>query len=209
MHLFIELKKSGSKDISGKEFMNFNLSKKGSMGLIFAIIFLTACGSAAKKEITNSNSLKSAIKRVEIVPFDGVNGADTAAELISKALVNRDVFVVFLNRVQDNAIDFKDRAPSDLFNEESSIGQKDTFYPDALLRGRVTRFSQAIPSVTLAPTTEIIMSLRLVSPSSGKTIWSRRYAKKSATEIGLNAPTVVELMIELADEIADDFANLK
>ena len=200
---------SDSTYLARKAFMHFNLSIKGAMGLICATIFLTACGSAAKKENTNPNLLMSTIKRVQILPFDGVAGADTAAEMISKALVNLDLFVVYINRIQDESIDFKDRLPSELLSEETSIGKKEIFYPDAILRGRVTRFSQGIPSVTLAPTTEILISLRLLSPTSGRTIWSQQYAKKSSTDIGLIAPTVDELMIELADEIANDFANLK
>ena len=178
------------------------------IGILFLGIFLTACGSTAKKGFTNPNYLVSSVNRVAILPFDGVPDADTAADMISMVLANREVFEAIVDRSQINSIIAEHRLPSDLLNEETAIQKKQLINADALLKGRVTRFSQGEPSVPIATPTKIAMSLKLVSAETGQTIWTQLYSKSSAGR-GLLAPSVDEMMIEMAEEIANDLANLK
>ena len=178
------------------------------VGVLLLGIVLTGCGSTSKKGFTNPNYLVSSVKRVAILPFDGVPDADTAADMISMVLANRDVFEAIVDRSQINSVIAEHRLPSDLLNEETTIEKQQLINADALLKGRVTRFSQGVAAVPLATPTKISMSLKLVSAETGQTIWTQLYSKSSAGR-GLLSPSVDEMMIEMAEEIANDLANLK
>lgn len=171
-------------------------------------INLLGCGSTAKKGFTNPNYPVSSVKRIAILPFDGVPDANTAADMISMVLANRGVFEAVVDRAQLNSLIAEHRLPSDLLNDETAIAKKQLINADALLKGRVTRFEQGEPSVPLATPTKISMSLKLVSAETGQAIWTQLYSKSSAGR-GLLAPSVDEMMIEMAEEIANDLANLK
>tara|TARA_B110000208_G_scaffold183134_1_gene235532 strand:- start:337 stop:903 length:567 start_codon:yes stop_codon:yes gene_type:complete len=188
--------------------MRFNHSKLRLVGVLCLGLFLTSCGSTAKKGYTNPNYLVSSVKRVAILPFDGVPAADTAADMILMVLANRDVFEAILDRSQIHSLIAEHSLPSDLLNEGTAIQKKKLINADALLKGRVTRFSQGEPSVPLATPTKISMSLKLVSAETGQTIWTQLYSRSSAGR-GVFAPNVDEMMIEMAEEIANDLADLK
>lgn len=178
------------------------------LSVIFFAISLSGCGSTAKKGFTNPNYPVSSVKRVAILPFDGVPDANTAADMISMVLANRDVFESVVDRAQINSVIAEHRLPNDLLNDDTAIAKKQLINADALLKGRVTRFEQGEPSVPLATPTKISMSLKLVSAETGQTIWTQLYSKSSGGR-GLLAPSVDEMMIEMAEEIANDLANLK
>lgn len=188
--------------------LKFDRNKLNLIGILCLMIFLTACGSTSKKGFTNPNYSVSSVKRVAILPFDGVPDADTAADMISMVLANRDVFDAIVDRSQINSVIAEHRLPVDLLNDKTAIEKKQLINADALLKGRVTRFSQGVPSVPLATPTKISMSLKLLSAETGQTIWTQLYSKSSAGR-GLLAPSVDEMMIEMAEEIANDLANLK
>lgn len=176
--------------------------------IVIAIAILTGCGTTVKKGFTNPNYPISSVNRVAILPFDGVPDANTAADMISMVLANRSVFEVIVDRAQIEAIITEHHLPEDLLNDETAIAKKQLINADALLKGRVTRFEQGQPSIPLASPTKISMSLKLVSAETGQTIWTQLYSKSSAGR-GLLAPNVDEMMIEMAEEIANDLANEK
>lgn len=169
---------------------------------------LSGCGSTTKKGFTNPSYPVSSVNRVAILPFDGVPDANTAADMISMVLANRNVFQAIVDRTQIDSVIAEHRLPEDLLNDETVIAKKQLINADALLQGRVTRFEQGRPSAPLATPTKISMSLKLVSAETGQTIWTQLYSKSSAGR-GLLAPSVDEMMIDMAEEIANDLANLK
>ena len=175
---------------------------------LLSVPLLAGCGSNVKKGFTNPNYPVATVKRIAILPFDGVADANTAADMISMVLSNRDVFEAVVDRTQIGAVISEHRLPTDLLNDETIIAKKKLINADALLKGRVTRFEQGRPSAPLATPTKISMSLKLVSTETGQTIWTQLYSKSSGGR-GLLAPSVDEMMIEMAEEIANDLANLK
>ena len=178
--------------------------------LLCAVVamLLSACGSTVKKGYTNPGYSVASVKRIAILPFDGVPDANTTADMISMVLTNRGVFQSVVDRAQIGAVIAEHRLPSDLINDETEIAKKKLINADTLLKGRVTRFEEGRPSVPIATPTKISMSLKLVSAETGQTIWTQLYSKSSAGR-GLLAPSVDEMMIEMAEEIANDLANLK
>lgn len=184
--------------------------KKLSVLLVVVIVLasISGCGSTVKKGFTNPNFAVSSVKRVAILPFDGVPDANTAADMISMVLLNRGIFEAVVDRAQINAIVAEHRLPEDLINDDTAIAKKKLINADALLKGRVTRFEQGEPSVPIATPTKISMSLKLISAETGQTIWTQLYSKSSAGR-GVLSPSVDEMMTEMAEEIANDLANLK
>ena len=57
-----------------------------------------------KKGFTNPNYPVATVKRIAILPFDGVADANTAADMISMVLSNRDVFEAVVDRAQIGAV---------------------------------------------------------------------------------------------------------
>lgn len=169
---------------------------------------LSGCGSNIKKGYTNPTYAVGSVKRIAILPFDGVPDADVAADMISMVLSNREVFEAIVDRAQLGEIIDEHRMPLDLLDEKTIIAKKQLINADALLKGRVTRFSQGVAAFPIATPTKISMSLKLISTETGKTVWTQLYSRSSATR-GLLAPSVDEVMIEMAEEIANDLADLK
>ncbi|EPP5373341.1 CsgG/HfaB family protein, partial [Vibrio cholerae] len=188
--------------------MELIMKKTASVIIILAILLVAGCGSVAKKGYTNPNYSISSVKRIAILPFDGVTDANTAADMISMVLSNRNVFDAVVDRAQISDLIAEHQLPRDLLNDETVIAKKRLINADALLKGRVTRFEQGEPSFPLATPTKISMSLKLISSETGQTIWTQLYSKSSAGR-GLLAPSVDEMMIDMAEEIANDLANLK
>ncbi len=171
--------------------------------------FLSACQTTTtKKGYTNPNYPISSVSRVAILSFDGVTDANVAADMISMVLANREVFEAIVDRAEINSVIAEHQLPDKLINDDTVIAKKELINADALLKGRVTRFSQGVPSVPMATPTIISMSLKLISAETGQTIWTQFYSKSSGGR-GLAAPSVDEMMIEMAEEIANDLANLK
>ena len=123
-------------------------------------------------------------------------------------MANRNVFEAVVDRAQITAVISEHRLPKDLLNDETAIAKKKLINADALLKGRVTRFLQGQPAVPIATQTKISMSLKLVSAETGQTIWTQLYSKSSGAR-GVFAPSVDEMMVEMAEEIANDLANLR
>lgn len=169
---------------------------------------LSGCGSTTKKGFTHPSYPVSSVKRIAILPFDGVAEANTAGDMISMVLANRGVFDAIVDRTQLNALITEHRLPEDLLNDETAIAKKQLINADALLKGRVTQFQQGRPAVPVATATKISMSLKLVSSETGQTIWTQLYAKSSAG-YGVFAPNVDKMMIDMAEEVANDLAKLK
>lgn len=169
---------------------------------------LSGCGSTTKKGYTNPSYPVASVKRVAVLTFDGLPEANTAADMITMVLTNRRVFEAVVDRAQIQAVVAEHRLPGELMNDATQIAKKRLINADALLTGRVTTFEEGRPSVPLATPTRIAMSLKLVSAETGQTIWTQLYAKSSAGR-GLMAPNVDAMMIEMAEEIANDLANLK
>jgi hypothetical protein len=192
--------------------MNTTQSQNNLLGLLVLACLsqslLSGCGKVVKKGFTNDACPVARVRSVAILPFDGVPEADTAADMISMVLSNRGAFdhVVDRARIQASLTGYE--LPSDLLDENTIVSNGKFINADAILKGRVTRFEQGAPDYPVATATRISMSLKLVSTETGQIIWTRLYSKKS-TGRGLFAPDVDEMMIDMAEEIADDLVDLK
>ena len=183
--------------------------RKSAIFLLPLILFiLSACGTVVKKAYTNPNYPVSKVSRVAILPFDGVADANTVADMIGMALENRQVFKAVVNRAEIQSVISEHKLPADLLDNDTAIAKKRLINADALLKGRVTQYSQGVPSVPVATPTRISMSLTLISAETGQPIWTQVYSKSSGGR-GLLSPSVDEMMIEMAEEIANDLASLK
>jgi hypothetical protein len=174
--------------------------------LIFFI--LSACGSTVKKSYTNPNYPISKVSRIAILPFDGVSDANTVADMIGMVLESRQIFKAVVNRAEIQSIISEHRLPADLLDNDTTIAKKRLINADGLLKGRVTQYSQGVPSVPIATPTRISMSLTLISAETGQPIWTQIYSKSSGGR-GLLSPSVDEMMIQMAEEVANDLALLK
>lgn len=141
------------------------------------------------------------------MPFSGVQEADVVGDVVSMVLANRTPFTI-VDRTQIKAIISEHRLPPDLLDQETIIEKGRLINADALLTGRVTQFQQGEPSIPVATPTRVSLSLKLVSAETGKTIWTQIYARSSAGR-GLFAPNVDKLLMEMAEEVANDLSDLR
>jgi hypothetical protein len=172
------------------------------------IAALAACGSTTRRSFSNPAYPIAKVQRVAVLGFDGVPDANAAGDVLAMMLAQRQVFAAVLDRAQIQAVVAEHRLPADLLADESALARRGLLQADALLKGRVTRFDQGVPAYPLATPTVIAMSLKLVSSETGQTIWTHLYSKSSVGR-GLLAPEVDEMMLEMAEEVADDLARLR
>jgi len=172
------------------------------------VVALAACGSTTKRSFSNPSYPMAKVQRVAVLGFDGVPDADTAGDVLAMMLAQRQVFAAVLDRAQIQAVVAEHRLPADLVANESALAGRGLVQADALLKGRVTRFEQGVPAYPMATPTVIAMSLKLVSSETGQTIWTHLYSKSSVGR-GLLAPEVDEMMLEMAEEVADDLARMR
>lgn len=176
--------------------------------ILFILALITAgCGSSVKQGYTNPAAPIAGVRRIAILPFEGVSEADTVGDIVGMVLANRGAYTI-VDRTQILSLINEHRLPAELLDETTVIQKRKLINADALLSGRVTQFQQGVPAVPIATPTRITMSLKLVSAETGNTIWTQVYARSSAGR-GLLAPNVDKLMMEMAEEIARDLANLK
>ena len=174
--------------------------------IFWCLLGLTACGGTVKKSFTNPAYPLSKVSSIAILPFDGVRDAGMASDLLAMVITNKEVFDNVVDRTQIQAVLAEHNLDTKLLDEKTLVQKGNFINADALLKGRVTRFIEGAPQYPVATATEISMSLKLVSTETGQIIWTQLYSEKSATR-GLLAPSVDELMIEMAEEIANDLVD--
>ena len=174
--------------------------------LCWCLFSLSACGGTVKKSFTNPAFPLSKVSSIAILPFEGVRDAGMASDLVAMVIANKEVFDHVVDRTQIQAVLEEHNLDAKLLDEKTLVQKGNFINADALLKGRVTRFVEGAPNYPLATATEISMSLKLVSTETGQIIWTQLYSEKSATR-GLLAPSVDELMIEMAEEIANDLVE--
>lgn len=177
-----------------------------AIGLCWCLFGLIACGGTVKKSFTNPAYPLSKVSSIAILPFDGVSEAGAASDLLSMVIANKEVFDYVVDRTQIQAVLAEHNLDATLLDEKTLLQKGNFINADALLKGRVTRFVEGAPHYPLATATEISMSLKLVSTETGQIIWTQLYSEKSGTR-GLLAPSVDELFLEMAEEIANDLVK--
>lgn len=182
--------------------------KLGPLLIAGILLLQTSCGSNVKSGYTNPNAPVGSVKRIAVLPFSGVPEANTIGDIISMVLANSGSFQEVVDRTELAAIVREHNLPPDLLDETTIIQRGRLINADALLSGRVTLFEQGQASYPLATATRITISLRLINAETGQLIWTQVYNKTSATR-GILAPNVEQMMIKMAEEIANDLARLK
>jgi TolB-like protein len=159
-----------------------------TIGPLTTLILCTAlagCVSSGTRYLHPNADLGS-LKRVAVLPFENVSGAQAASDKVHKIflveLLSMEIFEVVEPGQVSRAIRSENATSPDQLTPDDFKRIGKAMNADALFLGQVGDFQEVRSAAATAP--EVTLQFRLVETTSGATVWS-----SSETRAGVKAST--------------------